>query len=129
MNNMLYISTVLAKNGMTMNERLSQALVMVVMGVLMVFAVLATIMVVLMLTARLFTKDNSPKKAEKPTATVASEPKMPTAPVVEPCEDDGAIVAAISAAISVMLAETGSTGKFRVVSFKRVDKKSAWNAK
>ncbi len=127
MSNMLYISTVLAKNGMTMDERLSQALVMVVMGVLMVFAVLTAIMLVLMLTARIFTKEEKPKKAEAPK--VAPAPVV-EAPVAEPVyEDDGAIVAAISAAISMMLSESGSTGGFRVVSFKRVGHKSAWNAK
>ena len=40
-------------------------------------------------------------------------------------EDDGAIVAAITAAITAMRSETGESSAFRVVSFKRVGKGAA----
>ncbi len=130
MNNMSLNAAILAKNGMTMDERLSEALIMVVMGMLMVFAVLTAIMLVLMLTARLFTKNREPKPA--PAAPKSkSEPVVPAVEASSEAvpEDNGAVVAAISAAIATMLAETGHVGGFRVVSFKRVGGKSAWNAK
>ena len=38
-------------------------------------------------------------------------------------EDEGAVVAAITAAISAARAEAGESGAFRVVSFKRADRK------
>lgn len=50
------------------------------------------------------------------------------APVVQATpaapSDDGAVVAAIIAAISALRAEEGKTGGFRVVSFRRVGKNS-----
>ena len=51
---------------------------------------------------------------EKPSE--ASEAKAFGTP-----EDDGAVVAAIVAAIRAMRAEEGNTGAFRVVAFKRAD--------
>ena len=111
-----------------MSERLSEAGIMVVKGMLMVFAVLATLMLVLMLMERFFAKKTEPKKAEPAPAPAAAEAPTPASEPVT-VEDDGAIVAAISAAIAVVLAEGGYTGGFRVVSFKRADKRSAWNTK
>lgn len=128
MNSILHISRVLTKSNLPMNERLSEAGIMVVKGMLMVFSVLAILMLVLMLMERFFAKKPAPKKAESAPAPAAVEVPAPTpAPTV--VEDDGAIVAAISAAIAVVLAEGGYSGGFRVVSFKRADRRSAWNTK
>ena len=75
-------------------------------------------------------KNEKPKKIEKPTETEA--PIVTTSPETTTETNDGALVAAITAAISVVLAseqgETSASG-FRVVSFKRVGGKSAWNVK
>lgn len=128
MNGILHISRVLTKSELPMSERLSEAGIMVVKGMLMVFAVLATLMLVLMLMERFFAKKPEPKKAEPAPAPAAAEAPTPASEPVT-VEDDGAIVAAISAAIAVVLAEGGYTGGFRVVSFKRADKRSAWNTK
>ena len=128
MNGILHISQALTKSNLPMNERLSEAGLMVVKGMLMVFAVLAILMLVLMLMERIFTKKSAPKKVESvPVPAAVTTPD----PVPEPtaAEDDGAIVAAISAAIAVVLAEGGYDGGFRVVSFKRADRRSAWNTK
>ena len=128
MNGILHVSGMLTKSGLPMNERLSEAGIMVVKGMLMVFAVLATLMLVLMLMERIFVKKPAPKKAESaPAPAVAPAPAPEPEPTV--VEDDGAIVAAITAAIAVMLAEGGYNGGFRVVSFKRADRRSAWNTK
>ena len=128
MNGILHISRVLTKSNLPMNQRLSEAGIMVVKGMLMVFAVLAVLMFVLMLMERFFTKKPAPKKVEPAPAPVVKEAPAP-APVPAVVEDDGAIVAAITAAIALVLAEGGYTGGFRVVSFKRADRRSAWNTK
>lgn len=128
MNGILHVSGMLTKSELPMNERLSEAGIMVVKGMLMVFAVLATLMLVLMLMERIFVKKPAPKKAESaPAPAVAPAPAPEPEPTV--VEDDGAIVAAITAAIAVVLADEGNTDGFRVVSFKRADKRSAWNTK
>ena len=118
----------LTKSNMPFAQRASEALTMVVMGMVMVFLVLAIIMLVLMIMERAFSK--APK--EKPV--VAEAPKKTEtapAPVVQP-QDDGAVIAAITAAISAMLAAENGTetyeGGFRVVSFKRSTRKSTWNS-
>lgn len=130
MNNMMNLPMLLAANGMTLGERLSEAGIMVVMGVVMVFVVLAIIMGILMIMERLFAgkakSGEGKKEAPKPA------PKKPEpAPVVQATEDDGAVIAAITAAISAMLAESGDTtyqGGFRVVSFKRSTRNTPWNS-
>ena len=130
MNNMMNLPTVLAANGMSFSERASEAVTMVVMGMVMVFSVLAIIMGVLMIMERFFAgkaKSGEVKKAApKPAPTVAP------APVVQTVEDDGAVIAAITAAISAILAEENGTetyqGGFRVVSFKRSNRNTPWNS-
>ena len=86
-------------------------------------------MIALKIMESFFVRKKS-EKVEKPvepqTPAVVAEPE----PVVQ--NDDGALVAAITAAISVVLASeqgTASASGFRVVSFKRVGAKNAWNAK
>lgn len=128
MNGILHISQALTTSNLPMSERLSEAGLMVVKGMLMVFAVLAILMLVLMLMERIFTKKSTPKKVTSvDTPAVVETPASASAP--EAVEDDGAIVAAISAAIAVVLTESGYSGGFRVVSFKRADRRSAWNTK
>ena len=130
MNNMMNLPAVLAANGMSFSERASEAVTMVVMGMVMVFSVLAIIMGVLMIMERFFAgkaKSGEVKKAApKPAPTVAP------APVVQTVEDDGAVIAAITAAISAILAEENGTetyqGGFRVVSFKRSNRNTPWNS-
>ena len=128
MNNVMNMPALLAANGMTMNERLSEAGVMVVLGMLMVFSVLAIIMIVLMIMERVFAKkgkSEAPKKEAAPKVAPAPAP----APVVQ--QDDGAVIAAITAAISLVLAESGDAtyqGGFRVVSFKRSNRNTPWTS-
>ena len=116
----------LTKSNMPFAQRASEALTMVVMGMVMVFLVLAVIMLVLLVMERVFTKQPKAK-------LVAEAPKTEPvpAPVVQ-TEDDGAVIAAITAAISAMLAAENGTetyeGGFRVVSFKRSSRKSTWNS-
>lgn len=131
MNNVMNVSTLLAANGMSFSERASEALTMVVLGMVMIFAVLATIMAVLMLMERIFVRKLADGESKKPEPVAA--PKKPE-PVPQPTaavEDDSAVIAAITAAISVMLAESGDAtyqGGFRVVSFKRSNRNTPWNS-
>ena len=132
MNNMMNLPALLAANGMAFGDRAKEAGIMVILGMVMVFAVLATIMAILIIMERIFEQKSTggePKMAEpKP---VPKAPEAP-APVVQPVEDDGAVIAAITAAISAMLAaENGGAayqGGFRVVSFKRSNRGTPWNS-
>ena len=103
----------------TFGERAVDALTMLVKGMLMIFLVLAILMVVLMVMQKFFDAKKAPKAAKQEEAKAAPVAKAP-APVAE---DNGAIVAAITAAIAVTLAEEQGTAPaasgFRVVSFKR----------
>ena len=129
MMNMMNLPMALTKSNMPFAQRASEALTMVVMGMVMVFAVLAIIMIVLLIMERVFAnKKEEAKKEVAPKPVVVSEP----APVVQTVEDDGAVIAAITAAISAMLAaENGDNayqGGFRVVSFKRSNRGTPWNS-
>lgn len=123
---------VLAYVAPPIGDRAMDALIMLVKGIVMVFVVLTVLMLALKIMERFFVgaKNEKPKKIEKPTETEA--PIVATSPETTTETNDGALVAAITAAISVVLAseqgETSVSG-FRVVSFKRVGGKSAWNVK
>ena len=127
MMNMMNLPMVLTKSNMPFAQRASEALTMVVMGMVMVFLVLAIIMLVLMIMERVFSKE--PKA--KPVVEAPKKPEPVPAPAVQ-TQDDGAVIAAITAAISAMLAAENGTetyeGGFRVVSFKRSTRKSTWNS-
>jgi sodium pump decarboxylase gamma subunit len=90
------------------------------LGMVIVFAVLGIIFIALQIMRAVFTKNAiKAKKARKAEeAAQAATPKTAeTAPVVAAAADDGAIIAAIIAAISV---HTGKAPEgFRVVSFKK----------
>ena len=117
----------LANEGASFADRTAEALRMVLMGMVMIFLVLSIIMLVLMLMERVFAK--APK--EKPATEAPKKVEPAPAPVVQ-TQDDGAVIAAITAAISAVLAAENGTetyeGGFRVVSFKRSTRKSTWNS-
>ena len=116
-------------------ERITYALEMTALGLLAVFSVLAILWGVLALF-KVFMYDIPQKKAKaqkkvEPTPVVVNEPNVVT-PVAASNDDEvvAVIMAAISAYISAdpALAEEYAGG-FRVVSFKRVRDKAAWNKK
>ena len=92
------------------------------LGMVIVFAVLGIIFIALQIMRAVFTKnaikEKKARKAESAAQTAAqSVEAAPAAPVAAAAADDGAIVAAIIAAIS---AHTGKAPEgFRVVSFKK----------
>ena len=105
-----------AFENMTFADRASEALRVSVLGVGMVFAVLAILWLVLEVFRFVFYDLKNPKKKEeKKEAPVVKEAPAP-APVAT-ATDDAEIVAAITAALCVVL-DKPATG-FRVVSFRK----------
>ena len=109
--------------------RVSYAIRMTVLGMGMVFAVLALLWLVLVIFKNALTEKPSKAKAEE-----ASEPAPAPAPAVTPVPagDDPAIVAAITAAIAATIDSDPAlsqqfAGGFRVVSFKKKSGKTSWN--
>jgi sodium pump decarboxylase gamma subunit len=104
--------------------RLRLAGQMIVVGVGMVFLVLAVLWIVLLIFKKVFYKD--PAKADpKPAAPAPA----PTAPAVQaaPAADNGALIAAITAAVAAYIESDPAlssqfAGGFRVVSFKPTSK-------
>lgn len=109
--------------------RVSYAIRMTVLGMGMVFSVLALLWLVLVIFKNALTEKPSKAKAEE-----ASEPTPAPAPVATPAPagDDPAIVAAITAAIAATIDSDPAlsqqfAGGFRVVSFKKKSGKTSWN--
>ena len=109
--------------------RVSYAIRMTVLGVGMVFAVLALLWLVLVIFKNALAEKPSKAKAEE-----TSEPAPAPAPAVTPAPagDDPAIIAAITAAIAATIDSDPAlsqqfAGGFRVVSFKKKSGKTSWN--
>ena len=113
--------------------RIEYAVTVTLQGMLMIFAVLGILWGVVSLM-KVFLHDIPAKRAAKKAALakaveVAAAPAEQPAVIAEPTEDEGEIVAAITAAIAIMLQSEEYKGQFesgfRVVSFTR--KGGAWN--
>ena len=101
-------------------ERASTAGIVTLQGMLTIFLVLSILWGAIEIMHRVLHKDKKETKKE-------SAPAAAQAPVVTPApvevQDDGAIIAAITAAIMAMRSESGESSAFRVVSFKRANRK------
>ena len=114
-------------------ERIKYAVLVSVQGMAMIFLVLSILWGVVALMKVIL--HDIPAKKEAKKAALAKAVEVAAAPVEEPAviaepeEDEGEIVAAITAAIAVMLQSEEYKGQFesgfRVVSFTR--KGGAWN--
>lgn len=137
----LNMINLLTANNMPMADRLAYALRMLIVGLGMVFVVLAILWGVLALS-RVFFYDMPRRRREEEIAEhkaeVKAAPPAPApapapapVPVAAPAQADDALIAVITAAISAAMAEEGSTpvGGFRVVSFRRASGNHAWNRK
>lgn len=104
-------------------DRLSAAGQTVVLGMAAVFAVLAILWLVLAIMGKFFTKstDTKPTKSEQAVEPAALEPEAPAISEIS-AQSDEEIVAAITAAISVMLDKPQSA--FRVVSFRQTSREA-----
>lgn len=137
MNNAMLNNAVLAADysnlgGAFSPERLELAGQMTLLGMVMVFAVLAILWAILAIFQRVMA-GKSEKPEEKPQAAPASAPVAEAAPVAA-SNDDEIIAAVIAAAVAAYMADEGNTeaaynGGFRVVSFRRVQGGKAWNSK
>ena len=113
---------------MELSDRIGYALQRTLIGLIIVFGVLAVIWLVLSLFKVIFYKDPNKKTEEKKSEPKPAPTPAPAPVAVQPVQDDGAVIAAIVAAISAMRNEEGITDGFRVVSFKRGTNKP-WNIK
>ena len=134
MNQLLSAATTQAEHfvGNTFGERASYALSHTGVGMLIIFAVLAVIWAVLAVFKVIFAgkTDKKEKAAEPPEKKSEVVPPAATpiaqAPVSASSPDEE-IVAAITAAITLMREAEGTTGTFRVVSFRRTGGARPWN--
>lgn len=101
-------------------DALKTGSVTAILGMIIVFAVLAIIFVALVVMRKILGKKSAPiEKAPAAPKTDDAPAAVEQAPVeeAEPETDDGAVIAAIIAAISAYTGKSASG--FRVVSFKR----------
>lgn len=111
---------------MGLSDRIGYALQRTLIGLIIIFGVLAVIWLVLSLFKVIFYKDPNKKSAEKKVEKTPDPVPAPVPVQTVEAEDDGAVIAAIVAAVSAMRSEQGITDGFRVVSFKRGTNKP-WN--
>ncbi len=111
-------------------ERITMGLSTMIFGMLVVFSVLILLWGILELFHFAFAKATS----KKPNANATKKEIVPPAPIPQvapvvptPATDDGAMIAAITAAIALTLQKP--TTSFRVVSFQRTTKNTPWNQK
>ncbi|MBE6546902.1 MAG: hypothetical protein E7668_05635 [Ruminococcaceae bacterium] len=113
---------------------------MTLLGMGMIFAVLAILWGVLAIFKVIFAgktpkapKEKAPKAKTETPAAVSDEPSDEVKAVLAATvravqEDDAATVAVLTAAVAAYRAQEGTDGAFRVVSFRRTGGR-AWNAK
>ena len=105
----------------------------VLLGMGMVFSVLAILWGVLSIFKVIFV--GKAPKAEKPEVKkeVKAEPIAKPAPVAQPtAQSNDELIAVLTAAVAAYMAEEGTPvadGSFRVVSFRRVGGARSWNSK
>lgn len=110
---------------MSLNEAITEGLMVTAVGLTIVFSVLAILMVALMIMKAVF------YKPEKPTEPVKKEiksvePVAPQTSVVVNKQDDCELIAVLTAAIAASL--NTSTYNLKLKSYKRVGAASpAWN--
>ena len=114
-------------------ERWAYAGRMTLIGMVMVFAVLATLWGVLVIFEKVMNKGASKKEKTIETAPVVA-PVVEEIPVAAASAEDEVIAAVIAAAVAAYLSDGGCeeavyNGGFRVVSFRRVQGGKAWNSK
>jgi sodium pump decarboxylase gamma subunit len=107
----------------------------VVLGMGMIFSVLGLLWAILAIFKLVFVGKAPKEPKAKPTpAAVEQKPAASVAPAanVASAQDDGALIAVITAAVAAYIADSGEqvpAGGFRVVSFARVRGGKPWNSK
>lgn len=131
----IHAETPVEETGLFSPERWIYSGEMLVLGVGMVFLVLAILWGILTIFAKTMGGAEKPAKKEKP-AKVETKPTPAPAPTAAPAPavaaSDDAIVAAITAAIAMTIDSDPAlssqfAGGFRVVSFRKKNGKTSWN--
>lgn len=131
----IHAETPVEETGLFSPERWVYAGEMLVLGVGMVFLVLAILWGILTIFAKTMGGVKKSAKKEKP-AKVETKPTPAPAPTAAPAPavaaSDDAIVAAITAAIAMTIDSDPAlssqfAGGFRVVSFRKKNGKTSWN--
>ncbi len=109
---------------MSLGEALSTGLLTTVLGMVIVFAVLAILMAVLILMKKVFYQEPAKKTAPAPAQPA---PVPAPAPVkTQPAADDEELIAVLTAAVAASL--NTSTYNLRIKSYRRVGNQApAWN--
>ena len=112
-------------------DRLNYMGIGALMGMVVVFAVLALLWLILEIFGAVARRgQTAPAKSKAQEVAPVMEP-VPVAPVAPVASNDDEIVAAITAALAVYLEEAKATSPsingFRVVSFKKVGTAAHWN--
>ncbi len=105
---------------------------MTLLGMGMVFAVLALQWLILVIFRRIIAGKAEPKAPQAPKHEAPAPAAAVSASPVAPVQDDPAVIAAITAAIAAMIDSDPALseqfiGGFRVVSFKKKNGKTSWN--
>ncbi|MBQ8332581.1 MAG: OadG family protein [Clostridia bacterium] len=131
---MTYLPLFLTANGLDLTEKLALSGEMLLKGMGTVFLVLAILWgIIALFSVFAGTAEKKPAPEKKPAAPAKKaepKPEAKPAPAAAPAPaqtDDGALIAAITAAIEAYRAEEGLSGlPYRVVSFKRKSGKKSW---
>ena len=122
----LNLAYALRVSGRTFAEDAKEAGTVTLLGMVAIFAVLSLLWLVIEILHNALNHKTAKKpvarmekKSQTQAAPVIEEPTMGTRAFGKPAPDNGALVAAITAAITAARADEGYTGGFRVVSFKR----------
>lgn len=124
MKTMLFSLAATGAEELSFSQRLSQAGIVSLQGMLTIFLVLIILWGAIEVMHSVLHRKKKKKKIKtfiKPSAATEKPSEASEAKAFGTPEDDGAVVAAIVAAIRAMRAEEGNTGAFRVVAFKRAD--------
>lgn len=129
---MTYSPLFLTASGLDFSEKLALSGEMLLKGLGTVFLVLAILWgIIALFSVFAGTAEKKPAPAPKPQAPAKkaeTKPAPAPAPTPAPVQtDDGALIAAITAAIEAYRAEEGLSGlPYRVVSFKRKSGRKSW---
>ena len=120
-------TALLSSAEMALGERTTYAVTLTVLGMLIIFAVLATVGFTIVIM-RWFLNAGEKKTGKAPATPSAAVPQG--IPATAPTQaDDAAVLAAITAAIAVVWENEHPGTGFRVVSYRHLNQGAAWNAK
>lgn len=116
---MQYSEALISGKGVELNEALSVGGLTTVLGLAIVFGVLAILMIVLYLFKVIFAREPKTKKIDETPVTTVAEVKEET-------QDEGELIAILTAAVAASL--NTSTYNLQIKSYRRIeDNRPSWN--